>query len=164
MTQALGRPAATSSPAPADSTETQLGLAAIVAEVNAGDPQSFYQEADAFTQVVNHLQDVVSQFRNQTRQLDSAWSGSSADALSEVTDHPLRPVSPGSGSAAQNPYRFALLSEAFDQWGAQSSGAAGNQDRSRSAHRSLPPFVVTIGLSPLCQRSTNKCLDPRQPF
>ena len=52
MTQALGRSAATSSPAPADSTETQLGLAAIVAEVNAGDPQSFYQEADAFTQVM----------------------------------------------------------------------------------------------------------------
>ncbi|HET6502600.1 MAG TPA: hypothetical protein VFG87_17735, partial [Amycolatopsis sp.] len=76
MIEALGRQAPT--PPPGPPAGDQLCLAGVSEQVESGCPETFYEEAAAFDRVVAVLRDVADRFRNQARQLESAWSGSSA--------------------------------------------------------------------------------------
>lgn len=64
----------------------QLTLDVVAQQVNAGDPEGFYQQAQAFDKVANDLQDTVDQFRGFARGVRGGWSGDTAEAAQAYMD------------------------------------------------------------------------------
>lgn len=74
----------TAPPAGAPHPGGQQTLDSASAALSGADPQSLYQSGQRFTATAEQLRTVTDEFRARLREVESAWSGSGAQAFAEV--------------------------------------------------------------------------------